>query len=186
MDEELPKYVYINKTGKPLKEHDKDIIEGYSVENRDKMTPAEKAFQIILFQVRKYLIKSNKIDLGKIYPQFVILSNSTKHAYILDFYVPRLRAAFEIDGGYHDKRKDYDKRREEYCRSKGIKTIRYRNEEVLKPNARDTIRKDILAYINKYRHNSIDLVYYPPVEYEKKIDFLRNSYRKERQLRRSL
>jgi very-short-patch-repair endonuclease len=183
---DCPKYVYKNKTGRPLKEHDKHVIDGYSIQNRDNMTEAEKAFQIILFQVRKYLIKSNKIDLGEIYPQYVILSNSTKHAYILDFYVPRLRAAFEIDGGYHDARKDYDKRRDDYCLSKGIRTIRYKNEDVLKLNARDQIRKDILAYINKYRKDSIDLIYYPPIAFETKVEFYRNSYNKERQLRRML
>lgn len=179
-DTGFPRYYFKNKTGKPLREHDPNIIEGYSAENKEKMTEAEKAFQIILFQVRKYLIKANKIDLGSIYPQFTVLSQSTKHAYILDFYVPRLQACFEIDGGYHDLRKDYDKRREEFCLSKGVRTIRYRNEEVLKPNARDQVRKDILAYIEKYRKDSIDLIYFPPAEKEAIKEFYRKSYAKER------
>ena len=50
--------------------------------------------------------------------------------FIVDFYCHELKLAVEIDGGIHDKQKDYDELRQELISSKGIKFVRVSNEEV--------------------------------------------------------
>tara|TARA_R110000868_G_scaffold306734_2_gene568063 strand:- start:229 stop:594 length:366 start_codon:yes stop_codon:yes gene_type:complete len=52
--------------------------------------------------------------------------------YILDFYVPRLKLAIEVDGKIHLKRdvRIKDKNREEYLLSCGICVLRFKNEDV--------------------------------------------------------
>ncbi len=52
--------------------------------------------------------------------------------YIADFYCPEKRIVVEIDGSQHftPKGMAYDKVREEYMKSLGIRTIRFTNYEV--------------------------------------------------------
>ena len=53
--------------------------------------------------------------------------------YITDFYCPQLKLVIEVDGGQHytEEGLEYDKIREEYMKSLGIKTIRFSNADVL-------------------------------------------------------
>ena len=44
--------------------------------------------------------------------------------FIADFYARSLGLVVEIDGGYHNSRKEYDRWREEYISSLGILTFR--------------------------------------------------------------
>ena len=62
--------------------------------------------------------------------------------YIVDFYIANKKIAIEIDGTVHNNiiRQAYDQRREEYLQSKGIKVIRFSNDEV-KNNIDDVIRR---------------------------------------------
>jgi very-short-patch-repair endonuclease len=50
---------------------------------------------------------------------------------ILDFYCSKLLLGIEIDGDSHDHKEYYDKARDNYLNNRGIKTVRYRNEDVL-------------------------------------------------------
>ncbi len=50
--------------------------------------------------------------------------------YILDFYCPKLKLAIEIDGESHENKWDYDQQRDRKLRSLGIKTLRYRDQDV--------------------------------------------------------
>jgi very-short-patch-repair endonuclease len=52
--------------------------------------------------------------------------------YVVDFYCAQLKLAVEIDGGVHAANdvKEYDKEREDFIKSFGIKMIRFDNEEV--------------------------------------------------------
>lgn len=52
--------------------------------------------------------------------------------FILDFYCSKLLLAIEIDGDSHDKKKYIDNERDLYLEQRGIKTLRYRNEQILK------------------------------------------------------
>jgi very-short-patch-repair endonuclease len=53
--------------------------------------------------------------------------------YIADFYCPRHRLVIEIDGGQHYSRdgSEYDRSREDYMSSLGLRTIRFSNLDVL-------------------------------------------------------
>jgi very-short-patch-repair endonuclease len=62
--------------------------------------------------------------------------------FIVDFYLPNKKIAIEIDGSIHNNiiRQAYDQRREEFLISKGIKVIRFTNEEI-KYNIDEVIRR---------------------------------------------
>jgi aminoglycoside/choline kinase family phosphotransferase/very-short-patch-repair endonuclease/GTP:adenosylcobinamide-phosphate guanylyltransferase len=51
--------------------------------------------------------------------------------YILDFYCPELELAIELDGGQHADNVDYDTRRTVFLQTKGIKVLRFWNNDVL-------------------------------------------------------
>lgn len=50
--------------------------------------------------------------------------------FVLDFYCSKLMLAIEIDGGYHERRKNYDNGRDELLFTRGIITVRYKSEDV--------------------------------------------------------
>ncbi len=53
-------------------------------------------------------------------------------SFVVDFYVPELKLAIEIDGSSHFSSEAiaYDREREKYLAAKGICVIRFTNEEV--------------------------------------------------------
>jgi len=53
--------------------------------------------------------------------------------YVADFYCPRRKLVIELDGSQHSTSdgEEYDRARESYMKSIGIKTVRFRNAEVL-------------------------------------------------------
>lgn len=65
--------------------------------------------------------------------------------FILDFYCSKLLLAIEIDGDSHDKKHWQDKNRDWYLEIRGIKTIRYTNDQVLK--SIDTVFADLLVKV---------------------------------------
>ena len=50
--------------------------------------------------------------------------------YIVDFYCPRSRLVIGIDGLSHQGREQYDKFRDEYLSSLGLRTIRFLDSDV--------------------------------------------------------
>jgi very-short-patch-repair endonuclease len=52
--------------------------------------------------------------------------------FILDFYCKELLLAIEVDGKYHDKRKNYDEVRDKFLENLNIKTLRISSEEITK------------------------------------------------------
>lgn len=70
-------------------------------------------------------LRNKRLDGFKFFRQY-----SYGH-YILDFYCPRKRLAIELDGGQHLEAKEYDKQRTFYLNCKGIRVIRFWNNEVL-------------------------------------------------------
>jgi len=69
--------------------------------------------------------------------------------YILDFYCHNVRLAIEIDGEIHEQpeRVEYDRIRDKELESRGIKTIRFTNSQIL--NELDSV----LITIDKYLMN---------------------------------
>ena len=72
-------------------------------------------------------LRGRKLEKYKFWRQYSI------GPYILDFYCPQLRLAIEIDGRQHGQEEAviYDKEREQCLANLDIKTIRYKNSEVL-------------------------------------------------------
>jgi len=52
--------------------------------------------------------------------------------YIVDFYIKQLGLVIEIDGSSHDDKQTYDKRREAYLTSLGLKIYRITVDDVMK------------------------------------------------------
>jgi very-short-patch-repair endonuclease len=50
--------------------------------------------------------------------------------YIVDFYCAKLKLVVEIDGISHNKKQDYDKRRNEVLESLGLKVLHYDDQDV--------------------------------------------------------
>ena len=54
--------------------------------------------------------------------------------YIVDFFCPRAKLIIEIDGSQHfsDEMADYDRIRDEYISSLGLRVLRFTNTDVMK------------------------------------------------------
>ena len=52
--------------------------------------------------------------------------------YIIDFVLPKYMLCFEIDGSSHDKRKEYDRKRDRFIESLGFNVIHIKNKNVAK------------------------------------------------------
>ncbi len=52
--------------------------------------------------------------------------------FILDFYSTAHKLAIEVDGDIHDQQQEQDAIRTQHLAARGIRVIRFRNEEVLK------------------------------------------------------
>jgi very-short-patch-repair endonuclease len=93
---------------------------------RNGMTPSERQVWSLLKgrQLRGYKFRRQHpivVDVGE---------NGHKTYYIVDFYCTELKLAIEIDGPVHDGRLDYDRRRDQMLRDKGISVVRIKNESV--------------------------------------------------------
>lgn len=65
--------------------------------------------------------------------------------YIVDFYVKKLGLVIEIDGWSHDLKKEYDKSRQEYFESLGLKVFRISDFDI--KNNLDVIMKALESFI---------------------------------------
>ena len=89
----------------------------YARKNRSSRNLAEVAFWMQVNKKKFYGIDFNR--------QYVIGN------YIADFYIRSLGVVVEIDGAYHNNRKEYDLQREAYMSSFGILTFRVSDYDVL-------------------------------------------------------
>jgi len=93
---------------------------------RNGMTPSEQHVWSLLKGIQLHGYKFRRQ-----HPVFVSVSASGhKTYYIIDFYCTELKLAIEIDGPIHDDRLDYDRRRDQLLRDKGIHVVRIKNEVV--------------------------------------------------------
>ena len=85
---------------------------------RKRMTPTEKS-------IWKYLSNRGfcKFKFRRQYPI---------RGFILDFFCPERKLGIEIDGPIHDKRKAYDRAREEIINDLGINILRFKNKDIEK------------------------------------------------------
>jgi very-short-patch-repair endonuclease len=69
--------------------------------------------------------------------------------YIADFYCKEKNLVVELDGSRHKTEKEYDKERDNYMESLGIKVLRFWNNEV------DKNIEGVLMKIQNYIHPSV-------------------------------
>ena len=60
--------------------------------------------------------------------------------FILDFYCASAKLCVEMDGGVHDAQQERDAIRTEFLNARGIRVIRFRNEEMLE-DPRSVLRR---------------------------------------------
>jgi very-short-patch-repair endonuclease len=77
-------------------------------------------------------VRNRKINSKKFYRQYPISFEyyGQQRHFIADFYCHECKLVVEIDGGIHEKQKDYDKLRTEIINKLGMKVIRFKNEDV--------------------------------------------------------
>jgi len=125
----------------------------YADKMRRSMTPKEKLFR----KIYASLAAQKGSDWG-LKTQRVF--DKGKTGYIVDFYVPQLRLAIEIDGQHHklpDQAK-YDADRTKWLNKKNIDVVRFANDEV---EDSEIFRKDLLERL-----------------FDRKRDFLLNEAKK--------
>ena len=76
--------------------------------------------------------------------------------YILDFYCSKLLLAIEVDGDSHIGKYYQDKNRDWYLDIRGIKTIRYTNDQVI-----NDIENVYLDLIEKVKNREKELLFSP-------------------------
>lgn len=146
------------------------IAKHYRSLNKSKMTPSERVVKTIL--KNNLIIRQNRIN------------HMTQHIfkkpngfYIADFYVGTpYRVVIEIDGKHHLARQiNYDvKRTLDLELNHGVKVIRFRNDEVFKPDFESILVESIL----KLKNHWINFPGIPPAYW--------NSFRRENQWKKRI
>ncbi len=94
-------------------------LKQYSRQLRENMTTAEKQLwaKVRMKQLKGYQFYRQKPIGG----------------YIVDFFCPRAKLVIEVDGGQHfsDETAKYDRIKDEYLSSLGLKILRFTNTDVL-------------------------------------------------------
>ncbi len=103
-------------------------------ELRKNSTPAEKLFWQT---VRNRQVKGYKFNRQS---PIIFEIDNIKRFFVADFYCHQLQLVIEIDGGIHEKQKDYDKLRTSVIKVLGMNIVRFTNQEVLN-NIDDVVEK---------------------------------------------
>ena len=101
---------------------------------RRNQTPQEK---IMWEQLR-----NRRLDGKKFIRQYVInyILDGKERFFVADFYCAEKKLVVEIDGAYHDDRKEYDSFRDSIIKEKGMRVVRFTNTEV-ENNLQDVLEK---------------------------------------------
>lgn len=108
------------KKGKFLKHPIKSMrykiktLKKYSKQNRSRPTEAALVLRRYLSQI--HIPHASQRVIGN---------------YIVDFFFISRSLIVEVDGGYHQYRKEYDEDREKYLKNIGFKVLRFTNEQIL-------------------------------------------------------
>lgn len=102
---------------KSVRKHTVDQTESFARDMRMEPTATEAK----LFNA---LTKALERTTARAEMQFVV------GPYIADIFIPYAKLIVEADGASHAGRKDYDERRENYMRRRGLRTVRFKNIEI--------------------------------------------------------
>lgn len=77
-------------------------------------------------------LRNRKLSGKKFLRQFPLIFNfdNINRFFIADFYCSECKLVIEVDGKIHDSQKEYDNLRTQIISQRGIKVIRFTNEEV--------------------------------------------------------
>ena len=89
---------------------------------RKRQTPAEQ----LLWQE----LRNRKLMGKKFLRQHALFYEDRYKYFIADFYCAELRLVIEVDGGIHERQREYDAMRTHILNGLGITVVRFRNEEV--------------------------------------------------------
>lgn len=134
---------HVSRTYKDLGSSFASWIEKHTLELMKNSTPSERQFASILKDQRFEVYEQAFFKIGN-------------KSYFLDFFLPDLNLAFEINGSVHKKNFDGDFRRDMAFESIGIKTIRFTNREVYLPNIKELIN----GYVKQSMQGGFDVTDY--------------------------
>jgi very-short-patch-repair endonuclease len=115
----------------------------YQLRMKRRPTRAERRFDDILDaalkgfdlpKIKQTQVKTKRDRKPRKFKKQKIFENAKdKKAYIADFYIPALSLVIEIDGPNHDNANQiqYDQIRSSFLATRGIKVIRFKNEDTL-------------------------------------------------------
>jgi len=85
--------------------------------------------EMVLWQV----LRNRKVSGKKFLRQhpMVFEWNNRKRFIITDFYCHEAKLIIEVDGGIHEKQRDYDKMRDFVVKSLGYRVLRFSNNDIL-------------------------------------------------------
>lgn len=97
--------------------------------------------------------------------QAIFINEQTLKGYVIDFYLPRISTAIEIDGGYHDteEQRQKDAVKDKFLKSIGVDVVRIKNEQVKDKSFQQTI-----INLFKTKLNVDDETLFSEVTYRKK------------------
>ncbi len=101
-------------------------IKKFAKKLRSRQTPAEKLLWLSL--------RNRQLAGRKFLRQHPIIYESNRNShffYIPDFYCYEENLIIELDGPIHNNQKEKDQHRDLILRSKNLKVLRFRNEELL-------------------------------------------------------
>lgn len=95
-------------------------------ELRKNATPAER---LLWRQIRNWNLDGGRFLRQKTIHYYDV--SGTECFFIADFYCPKYKLVIELDGAIHLDQVESDNARDGILRGKGMKVIRFRNEELL-------------------------------------------------------
>lgn len=127
----------------------------YQMRMKRRPTRAERRFDGILDRALKGfdfpLLKPTQVHRRgprrKFKKQRIFEDQHHRKAYIVDFYIPAVKLAIEVDGPSHDapEQQEYDATRTAFLGTRGVSVLRITNDETL--HAKALIRKIIAAVL---------------------------------------
>ena len=109
---------------------------------RKNLTPSEEILWEIL-RKKKFL----GYKFLRQHPVFYRIDRDWVEFYIADFYCSELKLIIEVDGSFHNGRKEYDNERDSKLLNKGIQVIRIKNEELENINSFNSKLGEIIKSI---------------------------------------